>query len=165
MNQKKTVEAIASRPRLCAFIKAMNYIPTALIYIAFPVLLFLSSVSGIVLTLEICAICAVPFFAVSFLRAKINAPRPGEIYGFTPIVSCRSGHSFPSRHALSAALIATVSYCVSHIMCIILSCAALVLCVFRYLAGVHRVRDLIFGILFGILFGAIGLVIINPLPI
>ncbi|MDY3845488.1 MAG: phosphatase PAP2 family protein [Eubacteriales bacterium] len=160
MNQKKIVESIASKPHMVTFVKAMNYIPTVIMYVAFAAVLLLAFRKSAVLMLEIAVICAVPFFVISFLRAKINAPRPEEIYGFSPIVPCRPGNSFPSRHALSAALIATVSFRISVIIGIFLSFIAIVLCVFRYVAGVHRLRDLVFGLFFGVIFGVVGLCVL-----
>ena len=47
------------------------------------------------------------FLGGTLLRKKLNFPRPYEQPGFTPLVEKETrGQSFPSRHALSAAVLA-----------------------------------------------------------
>ena len=50
------------------------------------------------------------FLGGTLLRKKLNFPRPYEQPGFTPLVEKETrGQSFPSRHALSAAVLAAVT--------------------------------------------------------
>ena len=48
---------------------------------------------------------AVGFVLVSLLRKKINAPRPYDLFDFTPLIGHESGASCPSRHTACAFLI------------------------------------------------------------
>ena len=49
------------------------------------------------------------FWGGTLLRSRLHFPRPYEQPGFTPLVAKESrGHSMPSRHALSAAVLAAV---------------------------------------------------------
>lgn len=92
------------------------------------------------------------------LRRLINAPRPYETPGFTPLVPKQTaGQAFPSRHAVSAAVIAAVWWPVSPVCGAVLAAAAVLICITRVLAGVHAVRDVLCGAALGALCGAAGI--------
>ena len=93
---------------------------------------------------------AAVFAAGSVMRRWINAPRPYEQPGFVPLVSkATRGKSFPSRHCLSAGVIAVVGWMVHPAAGLIFTLAAAAVCVTRVLAGVHHVRDVLAGVLLG----------------
>ncbi len=103
---------------------------------------------------------AVVFLAGSVLRAVINAPRPYEAPGFVPLVpKSTKGRAFPSRHCLSAGIIAVVGFAVHPTAGAVLTAAAVLICVTRVLAGVHRVRDVLAGVLLGAVCCAAGLLL------
>ena len=113
------------------------------------------------LMLEIARAVFVPglvFWGGTVLRARLNFPRPYEQPGFTPLVAKEThGHSFPSRHALSAAVLAmvwlyyypAVGWCMVGI--------TLLICLLRVLTGVHHGRDVLCGAAFGFVLGAVGM--------
>ena len=64
----------------------------------------------------------------SVLRAVLNRPRPYQQLGFVPLLPKETlGRSFPSRHALSAAVIAAAWLPVSPAACAVLAVLALAL--------------------------------------
>ena len=98
------------------------------------------------------------FLGGTLLRARLNFPRPYEQPGFTPLVPKEThGKSFPSRHALSAAVLAAV-WCYFYPAagaCMVV--VALLICALRVLAGAHYVRDVAAGALLGFALGAAGM--------
>ena len=101
------------------------------------------------------------FLLVSAAREVLDAPRPYEVYGFFEIFpKKKKGKSFPSRHAYSAFVIATLSFAVGTLIGIGLTLFALIMCVCRALLGIHFIRDLIAGALIGVISGLIALLLI-----
>ena len=98
------------------------------------------------------------FLAGTLLRAKLNFPRPYEQPGFTPLVEKETrGKSFPSRHALSAAVLAAVWLYFYPAVGIVMIVVTLLICVLRVLAGVHFPLDVIVGAALGFALGAAGM--------
>ena len=67
------------------------------------------------------------------------------------------GKSFPSRHALSAAVLAAVWLYFYPAVGIVMIVVTLFICVLRVLAGVHFPRDVIVGAALGFALGAAGM--------
>ncbi len=104
-------------------------------------------------------VCGISFVAVSLLRIRINAERPYEKYGFSPLIKKESkGRSFPSRHAFSAAIIAVNIGAVCLPLGIAVGVIALVIAFLRVVLGVHFIKDVVFGIIAGIVLGTIALI-------
>ena len=136
-------------------ISSLSVIISVLSYCA---LLFLSFYNSIPEGLAVLLSCAVPFFIVGFVRMKINAPRPYELYDFYLVKPKeRSGRSFPSRHAYSVFVIAVVAFAYSVPLGAALLTLGVCLSVSRVLLGIHFPRDVITGGLIGVLAGLIGL--------
>lgn len=97
------------------------------------------------------------FLFVTALRAIINAPRPYEVYDYTPVVrKATKGRSFPSRHTASAFIIAMAFLYVQASLGVIMLCVALGIAIVRVVAGVHFVRDVIGGAAIAVLIGTFG---------
>lgn len=100
------------------------------------------------------------FAGGSALRAGLNRPRPYQQPGFTPLLPKETeGKSFPSRHALSGAVIAMAWLPVSPAVAGVLTVSALAICVTRVLAGVHWMRDVAAGAALGFGLGALGMLL------
>ena len=98
------------------------------------------------------------FAGGSALRAALDRPRPYQQPGFVPLLPKETlGRSFPSRHALSAAVIAAAWLPVSPAACAVLAMLALALCAARVLAGVHTPADVLAGAALGFALGALGM--------
>lgn len=101
------------------------------------------------------------YLLVSAAREVLDAPRPYEVYDFYEILpKKKKGKSFPSRHAYSALVIATLSFAVGHPLGIGLLVLASLMCVCRALVGIHFVRDLVAGAALGVISGVVGLLLI-----
>ena len=100
----------------------------------------------------------VTFWFGTVLRRRLNRPRPYEQPGFVPLVAKETkGCSFPSRHALSAAVLAMVWLYFYRPFGVIMVCIALLICLLRVLAGVHFIRDVAAGAALGFVCGAVGM--------
>lgn len=100
---------------------------------------------------------AAAFALGSALRAALNRPRPYEVYGLAPLVSKETkGRSFPSRHLLSAAVIAAACWWACPPLGPAMALIAALLAPARVLAGVHFVRDVAAGAALGALLGWLG---------
>ena len=98
------------------------------------------------------------FLGGTLLRAKLNFPRPYEQPGFTPLMEKETtGKAFPSRHALSASVLAAVWLYFYRVAGVCMSVVALLICVLRVVAGVHSVRDVAAGAALGFLLGIVGM--------
>lgn len=113
-------------------------------------------------TVALAAVMAVPFVIVTVVRALINAPRPYEILDFYEVKpKSKKGHSFPSRHAASAFVIAAVVVFHSVWFGALLFALGILLCVCRVILGIHFVRDVLAGALIGLISGIAGMLILR----
>ena len=98
------------------------------------------------------------FWGGTVLRARLNVPRPYEQPGFVPLVQkSTKGHSFPSRHALSAAVLAMVWLYFYPVVGWVMAGIAVLICILRVLTGVHAVRDVVCGAALGFALGYAGM--------
>lgn len=97
------------------------------------------------------------FLLITALRAIINAQRPYEKYNYTPVVrKATKGKSFPSRHTVSAFIIAMAFMYINVKLGVIMLVIAAIIGVTRVLTGVHFIRDVISGAAIGIVIGVLG---------
>lgn len=127
-------------------IKICYYFP----YITFGlypcVLIYLFSIkSNLLLTTIIKPLSA--FFIVTVVRKIINRPRPYETMDIEPLLEHKKGESFPSRHTVSAFIIALVCFNVNVYLGIFAIIVAIIISISRILAGVHYISDVIVSIL------------------
>ncbi len=105
---------------------------------------------------------AITFCLVSVIRKIFNKPRPYEVLEIKPLIyKDKLGKSFPSRHCASAFVISVcimlyINLWVGLAFVLMSVCVA----VSRVLAGVHFVRDVLFGSVFGIFMAVLGLLVI-----
>lgn len=111
--------------------------------------------------IKVGSVAAVGFVIVTVARRIINAPRPYELRDFYKVSPReKSGESFPSRHAYSAFVIATLAWLLHPAASISAAVLGIVISLARYLTGIHFLRDLAAGALIGVLSGVIGILII-----
>ena len=96
------------------------------------------------------------FVILSFLRKKINAPRPYEEWDIKPLLDRDSpGQSMPSRHVFSATIISTACLHASLSVGIILLVLSALLGLVRVLGGVHFPQDVVVGYICGLVWGVL----------
>ena len=96
------------------------------------------------------------FVILSFLRKKINAPRPYEEWGIKPLLDRDSpGQSMPSRHVFSATIISMACLHASLSVGLILLILSAILGLVRVLGGVHYPKDVVVGYICGLMWGMI----------
>ena len=123
--------------------------------------LYLAYKNSLTELIKILVFSAVPFALVSAFRFFFNAPRPYEIYRFfESSPKAKHGKSFPSRHAFSAFIIATLAFNFSVPLGVLLSISALLLSLSRVLLGIHFIRDVVAGALVGAISGVIAILLI-----
>lgn len=141
-------------------IKALHDVLPLVMYIFYPLQLVCLGInegwdSEVFLRFTLIPLCT--FILVTAVRAIINAQRPYEKYDYTPVVhKDTKGKSFPSRHTVSAFIIAMAFMYIQSSLGIIMLAVAAVIGVTRVLAGVHFIRDVISGAALGILIGVLG---------
>lgn len=115
---------------------------------------------GLYELIKLVALSALPFIAVSVVRAIIKAPRPEELYPIEEYglnAPGKKGGSFPSRHVFSSMLIGTLLLGDIVWLGAIVLALGVTLAVSRVLSGHHFIRDTVAGALIGVAAGAIGL--------
>lgn len=109
---------------------------------------------------------AISFLILTLVRAKINAPRPYEVFGFEPIIAKDTiGRSFPSRHVFSIFCIAAVMGINDVSISMPVALLGVILAILRVLGGVHFIKDVIAGAVSGILFAIIGFWLASFIPV
>lgn len=106
------------------------------------------------------ATSAVPFVAVSILRRVLGGERPYEVHdlGSLGIELPRhgGGRSFPSRHSFSAFLVGTLMLLDVPYLGAAVLLVGVFISVYRTLAGLHFVRDVLVGAVIGTVTGICG---------
>ena len=96
------------------------------------------------------------FVILSFLRKKINAPRPYEEWDIKPLLDRDSpGQSMPSRHLFSATIISMACFHASLSVGVILLVLSAFLGLVRVLGGVHYPKDVVVGYMCALVWGVI----------
>lgn len=96
------------------------------------------------------------FVILSFLRKKINAPRPYEEWDIKPLLDRDSpGQSMPSRHVFSATIISMACLHASLSVGVILLVLSAFLGLVRVLGGVHYPKDVVVAYICALVWGVI----------
>ena len=96
------------------------------------------------------------FVILSFLRKKINAPRPYEEWDIKPLLDRDSpGQSMPSRHVFSATIISMACLHASLTMGMICLTLSALLGLVRVLGGVHYPKDVVVGYICALVWGVL----------
>ncbi|MEC4272021.1 phosphatase PAP2 family protein [Adlercreutzia sp. R25] len=149
-------EALRRRPWAPPLLGAVNRGIVWVFYGAYGVLLLGACVTSPWKLIALAGVPAAGFALVSRFRARLNAPRPYECCNVVPLIARDgAGASFPSRHAFSAAAIATSWFAASAPVAVALLAATGVLAGCRVLGGVHFPRDVAAGVVLGMVVGAV----------
>ena len=169
---RKIRDGLDARPTLRQLVLFFNHWLPAVPFVCYPVLLVILNVQWFAL-LRVGSAAALDFMqqiarailvpGITFwfgtaLRARLDRPRPYEQPGFEPLRRKETkGHSFPSRHALSAAVLAMVwMYFYPKAGWAMVGITVLI-CIGRVLTGVHHIRDVVGGAVLGFALGYAGM--------
>ncbi|HEN2577182.1 TPA: phosphatase PAP2 family protein [Streptococcus agalactiae] len=152
----KLSQPFRKKPQLIILLNFLLKIVTGMMYILYPSFLIFTLWQGMTfqLWLRILIIPAVSFIALSYIRKRLDFPRPYEKWNIKPLIyKDTEGRSMPSRHVFSATMISMCLlryYVYFGIVCLILS---VLLAICRVIAGVHYPKDVIVGYLIGLILG------------
>lgn len=154
-------QPLRRHPALLRAMVLVNQLITICIYAAYPLLLVWLLLRHDVRFWHVLLVPGISFVLLSLLRDRINAPRPYEQLDITPLIHKNTkGHSFPSRHVFSAAVISTAFlYCGCTLGAVFLV-FSLLLAIIRVLGGVHFPRDVLTGLFIGLITGAVGFILL-----
>lgn len=149
---------IENKPFLLSLLRTFNRLMTVVMPIVYLTLLAITCLQeglgkqvGIYLFIP-----ASGFVILSFLRKKINAPRPYEEWDIKPLLDRDSpGQSMPSRHVFSATIISMACLHASLTMGMICLTLSAFLGLVRVLGGVHYPKDVVVGYICGLVWGVL----------
>lgn len=149
---------IENRPFLLSLLRTFNRFMTVVMPIVYLTLLattYLQQGLGKQVLIYV-LIPASGFVILSFLRTKINAPRPYEVWEIVPLLDRDSpGQSMPSRHVFSATIIPMACLHASLSVGFILLILSVFLGLVRVLGGVHYPKDVVVGYICGLVWGVL----------
>ena len=149
---------IKNKPFLLRSLRAFNRFMTVvmpMIYLTLLAITYLQQGLGEQVLIYV-FIPASGFVILSFLRKKINAPRPYEEWDIKPLLDRDSpGQSMPSRHVFSATIISMACLHASLTMGMICLTLSAFLGLVRVLGGVHYPKDVLVGYACGLVWGVI----------
>ena len=149
---------IKNKPFLLSLLKSFNRLMTVvmpIVYLTLLVTTYLQQGFGKQVLIYVC-IPASGFVILSFLRKKINAPRPYEEWDIKPLLDRDSpGQSMPSRHVFSATIISMACLHASLTMGMICLILSAFLGLVRVLGGVHFPKDVVVGYICALVWGVI----------
>ena len=149
---------IENKPFLLSLLRTFNRFMTVvmpMIYLTLLATIYLQEGLGKQVLMYV-FIPASGFVILSFLRKKINAPRPYEEWDIKPLLDRdRPGQSMPSRHVFSATIISITCLHASLSVGVILLILSAILGLVRVLGGVHFPKDVVVGYICALVWGVI----------
>ena len=149
---------IKNKPFLLSLLRTFNRFMTAvmpMIYLTLLATTYLQQGLGKQVGIYL-FIPASGFVILSFLRKKINALRPYEVWEIVPLLDRDSpGQSMPSRHVFSATIISMACLHASLSVGVILLVLSAFLGLVRVLGGVHYPKDVVVGYICGLVWGVL----------
>ena len=149
---------IKNNPFLLSLLKSFNRFMTVVMPIVYLILLVITYLQE-GLGKQVWIYLFIPasgFVILSFLRKKINAPRPYEVWEIVPLLDRDSpGQSMPSRHVFSATIISMACLHASPSVGVILLVLSTLLALVRVLGGVHYPKDVLVGYACGLVWGVL----------
>ena len=149
---------IENRPFLLSLLRTFNRFMTVvmpIIYLTLLATIYLQQGLGKQVGIYL-FIPASGLVILSFLRKKINAPRPYDEWDIKPLLDRDSpGQSMPSRHVFSATIISMACLHASLSVGVILLVFSTLLGLVRVSGGVHYLKDVVVGYIFGLVCGVI----------
>lgn len=119
-----------------------------ILYTAYPITLIYLAITQNTLFFEFVLKPLMAFLLVTAIRKVVNRPRPYTKLGFTPLISKdEPNESFPSRHSVSAVIIALMFFKINVYLGTLMTIIAFLICLSRVLVRVHYISDVVVAIL------------------
>lgn len=149
------------KPKRISVLKAVSKITSGIGYSAYAILIIYLAVTGDMRLIRCIAVTGGTFFLATAVRSGINAPRPYEKLGITPVIpKGTKGRSFPSRHVVCITIITAAWYYINIYAGIFMTAVSIAVMIIRPLAGIHFPRDVIAGAVFSAVCAVVGFVLI-----
>ncbi|MQB65280.1 phosphatase PAP2 family protein [Limosilactobacillus reuteri] len=141
-------------PWTIPLLRAVNKFVVWTMYVAYIVILVWVGKNNVLKAGPFLLIPGIGFILLSFIRQRIDAPRPYEEFSINPLIlRQKTGDSLPSRHVFSATIIAMCGLRLNLILGVILLVLAVVSAITRVIGGVHFPRDVVIGFICGFICG------------
>ena len=149
---------IGNRPIFLSLLRTFNWFMTVampIVYLTLLITIYFREGFGKQVLMYV-FIPATGFVILSFLRKKINAPRPYEEWAIKPLLDRDSpSQSMPSRHVFSATIISMACLHASLSVGVILLVLSAFLGLVRVLGGVHYPKDVVVAYICALVWGVI----------
>lgn len=149
------------KPVRIMLLKIAGRVLTGAVYVAYPLLLCLLTAYSPERLVRAIIVPLAVFLVTTAVRKGINAPRPYEYSGITPLIpKSTKGNSCPSRHTACAIVIA-LAWCYGYpLFGIEMLVIAAAIAISRPLMGVHYPLDVLFGAAIALVIGGVGFFLI-----
>ncbi|GGI63883.1 phosphatase PAP2 family protein [Limosilactobacillus caviae] len=157
-NYQKTYQRITApfrrHPWAVSLLRIANKFVVWVMYVAYCAILIWVGKNDCSALWSFLLIPGIGFLMLSFVRQRINAPRPYEKFAIDPLIfRNKTGDSLPSRHVFSATVIAMCGLKLSLFLGITLFILTIISAITRVIGGVHFPRDVIAGFICGLICG------------
>ena len=88
--------------------------------------------------------------SLTIFRKIVNRPRPYDHMDIKPLKGHKHGESFPSRHSVSACIIALICFYANTYIGIFACIIAIIVSLTRIFSGVHHISDVFAAIIIAI---------------
>ena len=143
-------QLLQDHPRYRQMLSMISHYSTYSVMIVYPLVLLYLLMTHSPQFLFVMIRPLVAFVLVTVFRKIINRPRPYDVYDLQVVEDHKHGESFPSRHSVSALIIALVCFKVNAGIGIIMSIMAVIVMVTRLLGCLHFVSDIVAAIIFAV---------------
>ncbi len=145
---------LLKRKNLLYVSAAASKISELAVYVSYPVFLIIMMINKNLYCIQSMAVCGIGFVLLTLLRKYVNAERPYEKFGFSPLIKKETvGCSFPSRHVFSASVIGMSILPVYSLWGGAVLFLALLMGALRVILGLHFIKDTAAGLLIGLAIG------------
>lgn len=162
---KKIANPFRKSQKRIQALKWISRILTGLVYVSYGIILLWEFCHGyqtggktgaVREVLPYILVPGISFCLVSIVRDRINRKRPYEQWPIEPIIVKKTkGHSMPSRHVFSTAVIAMCALNLNVVFGILLLITAAAIAVIRVIGGIHYPEDVLAGYGIGVAAGSV----------
>lgn len=136
-------QLLQTHPRYRQIIKIVGHFASYVVAFVYGCILLYMMVIHHPLLIETIIKPLIAFVLVTVFRKIVNRPRPYDAYDIESVEPHKHGQSFPSRHSVSAIIIALVCLKVNVTLGMIMTLLAIIVVSTRLLGCLHFVSDVV----------------------